>query len=132
MEAGLLTRLFGSNGEWRGPCTVILSADASVNVSGPDHLGTGGVKIYAPRLTSGRIEADAVCVLREESALMIVQRRRVRSATGEDSNTQTVTVADFDHVAALEFDDVDVLAWLGLSEPPARLRFERREPYPSR
>ena len=38
MDAGLLTKLFGS--DWSGPCTVIIDADASIQTAGSDSAGT--------------------------------------------------------------------------------------------
>ena len=57
MHAGLLSKLFGSERQWRGPCTVVLDAAASIQTSGADSIVHGGTKVYAPRMISGRVAA---------------------------------------------------------------------------
>ena len=118
MHANLLTRYFGTDRQWRGPCTVILDAEASIQTSGSDSIVQSGVKVYAPRLISGRIAADAVCLLPEESALVLVQTVRIRQATGEDLTQQTLLLVSLPHVAALEFADIKPLQAFGISPPP--------------
>src|SRR5437763_1378213 len=59
MDAALLNKLFGSQSAWQGPCTVVVDAAASVVPIGPDSFGSSANKQYAPRVTSGRIAADA-------------------------------------------------------------------------
>jgi hypothetical protein len=117
MHAGLLTKLFGSDRQWRGPCTVILDADATIQTSGSDSIVQGGAKVYAPRLISGRIAADCTCLLPDEEALVLVQVNRIRQATGEDLTQQTVLVVSAQHIAAVEFQDVSALRGLGLALP---------------
>src|SRR6187200_1859456 len=102
MQAGLLNKLFGSR-TWHGPCTVVLDADATIQTSGTDAIVNAGIKMFAPRLISGRVPVDAVAYLPEEDALVMVQQLRIRQAGGEDQFQQTVHVADASHVAAVEF-----------------------------
>jgi hypothetical protein len=120
MNARLLGRFFGTDRQWRGPCTVILTASAAVQTCGSDSILQGGAKSYAPRLISGRVVADAACLLDEEQALLLVQMQRIRQATGEDLTQRTLIVVDLSHVAAVEFADVEPLAAFGVSTPPMR------------
>jgi len=117
MDAGLLVKFFGNEGEWFGACVVILDADAGIKTSGPDSILSGGVKSYAPRLVSGRVQADAVCLLPDQTALLTVQQVRVKQSTGEISTKQTLTVIDPRHVVAIEFNDFSALDALGISVP---------------
>jgi hypothetical protein len=121
MQARVLAKLFGHNKQWHGACTVVLNADASIQTSGTDSIVNGGAKVYAPRLISGRVAADAACLLPEEVALVLVQHTRIRQATGEDHFQQTVMVVDAAHVAAVEFSDGGPLATLGLPDPPSHV-----------
>ena len=120
MNARLLGKYFGSDRQWRGPCVVILTADAAIQVSGSDSIVQGGIKTYAPRLISGRVAADAACLLAEEQALLLVQVRQIRQATGEDQTQRTLIVVDLGHIAAVEFPDAEPLAAFGVSPPPVR------------
>jgi hypothetical protein len=120
MQAVLLSKLFGLDQKWLGPCTVILTAEAALRVHGSDSIGSGGVKIYAPRTVSGRITADAVTFLSDSSALLIVQQHKVRQDTGEENIKQSLTVVDPAVVAAVEFDTTAALAELGVSAPGLR------------
>jgi hypothetical protein len=118
MDSGLLKQLFGPARAWHGACVVLVDADASVKTSGPDSIVTGGVKSYAPRVTSGRVNADAVCYDPNLSALLVIQRTRSRQHTGEDVVHQSLTVLDVGHVVGVEFDTLEHLADLGLKAPP--------------
>jgi hypothetical protein len=117
MDIGLLAKFFGKDKSWRGACTVILDAEASVQTVGGDTLLTGGVKNYAPRLVSGRILADSVCLLPDYAALLVFQQVRLRQQTGEEVVKQTLLAIDAAHVVALEFHDLDALDRLGVAEP---------------
>ena len=117
MDAGLLVKFFGTDSAWKGPCVVILDAEATVTVTGQDSIVTGGVKMYAPRLTSGRIAADAVCLLPNQSTLLVVQQLVNRQQTGEEQKRQILTVVDTKHIVALEFADLSPLELLGVPEP---------------
>ncbi len=117
MHAGLLQRYFGTDRQWRGPCVVVLDADASIQTTGSDSILQSGMKSFAPRLISGRVAADAACLLPEESALLLVQAQRIRQATGEDQHQKTLLVVDLAHVAAIEFSNLDALRAFGVSEP---------------
>lgn len=119
MNAGLLGQYFGASQQWRGPCVVIVSADANIHTSGSDSIIQGGAKVYAPRLISGRVPADAACLLPDEKALLLVQVQRIRQATGEDISQHTLLLVDLDHVAAIEFPDAEPLKAFGLSLPPS-------------
>lgn len=117
MHAGVLQRYFGSDKQWRGPCVVVLDADASIQTTGSDSIMQSGMKSFAPRLISGRVAADAACLLAEESVLLLVQAQRIRQATGEDLHQQTLHVVDLAHVAAIEFTNLDALRAFGVPEP---------------
>jgi len=117
MDAKLLVRFFGTGGEWFGPCVVILDADAGVKASGPDSIVSGGMKSYAPRLVSGRVPADAVLLMPDQSALLVVQQFRDKKSTGEIATKQTLMVIDPTHIVAIEFTDFSALKVLGVSMP---------------
>lgn len=121
MDAGLLGRIFGREQRWHGPCTIIMDAEAGMQALGLDSILGGGAKQYAPRMVSGRIAGDAVCLLADASALLILQYQKLRSATGEESARQTLTVADAGHVVAVELPDMSALGALGLT-PPVNIR----------
>ena len=118
MDSGLLKKLFGPASAWHGPCVVLVDAETSVKATGPDSIVTGGVKSYSPRITSGRVCADAVCYHPDHNALLVVQRIRARQHTGEDILQQTLMVLDVHHVVGVEFETTDRLAALGLNAPP--------------
>ena len=117
MDAMLLGRLFGHDQAWRGPCTVIVNADASVQAVAFDSVGGGGAKVYAPRIISGRIAADSACLLKDASALVLMQQHKIRQATGEETIKQILTVVDPAQVVAVEFPDNTALAAFGLLAP---------------
>lgn len=121
MNTALLTKMFGKEQRWCGSCTVVMDAEATVQALGVDSIVGGGTKAYSPRMVSGRIHGDAVCLVADGSALLIVQQQKVRSATGEEILKQTLIVADSTHIVAVEFADTNVLASLGLPPPPQRL-----------
>jgi hypothetical protein len=118
MHPGLLVKLFGSDRRWRGPCTVVVDADATIQTTGVDSIVQSGTKVYAPRLISGRVACDAACLIADERALILVQAHRIRQATGEDLHQQTVVFVDLNHVAAVEFPDSAGLSALGIESPP--------------
>lgn len=126
MDAAFLERLLGGSRTWSTACVVILDADASVKAPGPDSIATGGVKTYAPRVSSGRLVADTVCLLREENVLLVVEQIRHKDAVGEIHIKQTLTVVDVHHVVALEFDHTNPLESLGVPPPPAHRDTEYR------
>jgi hypothetical protein len=118
MNVRLLSKYFGADRQWRGPCIVVVSADAAIQVTGTDSILQGGAKAWAPRLISGRVPADNACLLPEEQVLLLVQTQRIRQATGEDITQRTLLVVDLTHVAAIEFPDVEPLAAFGVKPPP--------------
>ena len=118
MDSGLLKKLFGPATGWHGPCTVLVDAESSVRAAGQDSIVAGGAKSYAPRVTSGRVQADAVCYHADFNALLMVQRTKTRQHTGEDVLNQTLVLVDVNHVVGVEFDTLERLASLGLSAPP--------------
>jgi hypothetical protein len=118
MHTGVLSKLFGNQKQWHGSCIVVVDAEAAIQSSGTDAIVNAGVKMFAPRLISGRLEADAICYLHEETALVVVQQSRIRQAGVEDQFQQTVLIVDTAHVAAIEFAHAKPLAAMGLSEPP--------------
>jgi hypothetical protein len=120
MNAKLLSKYFGADRQWRGPCVVIVTAQATIQASGSDSILHGGAKSYAPRLISSRVAADSACLLAEEQVLLLVQASRIRQATGEDLTQRTLLVVDLAHVVAIEFPDVDPLAAFGVRPPPDR------------
>ncbi len=117
MDASLLAMLFGTDGRWSGPCVVILDAEANVQTTGSDAIVQGGVKVFAPRLITGRIPATHVRLLPDLSALLVVQRYVVHQNTDADLIRHTLLVVDIGHVAGVEFDNLDVLATLGVQPP---------------
>ena len=118
MDAGLLKSLFGSASAWHGSCVVLIDAGTTVKTSGQDSIMSGGIKSYAPRVTSGRVMADAICYQAGQNALLIVQRAYVKQQTGEDLFQQTLFVADGGHVVGIEFEGLDILEHLGVPQPP--------------
>jgi hypothetical protein len=120
MDAMLLGKLFGSGQRWQGGCTVILDAIASIQSVGPDNIGSSATKSYAPRLVSGRIVADTVCLINEGKTLLIIQQQRIRQGPNEELIKHTLTVVDSAHVVAVEFPDTAALAGLGISAPTIR------------
>ena len=117
MEVALLGKLLGRDQQWRGPCTIILDSEASVQPIGADSIVQAGAKVYAPRLISGRVAADSVLLLQDNSAVLIIQQQRIRQATGEEVTKQTLTVVDPKHIVAIEFLDTAPLAALGIMTP---------------
>jgi hypothetical protein len=122
MDIGLLKKLFGTEQEWQGACTIVLDADANVTPVGTDAIGTGGAKNWAPRIISGRVTADAVCLLRDATAIVLLQQQRSKTATGEEMVRQTLTLADPAHIVAIEFNDAvpQALTAVGLALPSQR------------
>jgi hypothetical protein len=119
MDIGLLKKFFGSEQQWQGSCTVILDADANVYTAGTDAIGTGGLKVFAPRIISGRIVAEAVCLLKDGTAMVLLQQQRTKTATGEEIVKHTLTLADPAHVVGIEFTDSvpHALQAIGLAIP---------------
>ncbi|MFL5340138.1 MAG: hypothetical protein ACJ8F7_08295 [Gemmataceae bacterium] len=117
MNVKLLGKLFGTDGRWSGPCTVIVDADADVQSISNDSIVQGGMKSFAPRLITGRVVADAVRLLPEEGALLLVRTTVIRQSTGEDIVKQSLQVVDVPHVAAVEFAGLTALANLGVPPP---------------
>jgi hypothetical protein len=118
MDSGLLKKLFGAPPAWSGACVVLVDGETSVKTTGADSIVTGGVKSYAPRVTSGRVAADAVSYHPEHNALFVIQRVRTTQTTGEHVTQQTLIVVDINHVVGVEFEGTDQLALLGLKAPP--------------
>src|SRR5947209_8975708 len=109
MHVELLARIFGRDQSWHGPCTLIMDCEAAVATLGVDSLLGGGAKQYAPRMVSGRIPADQVCLLQGGQALVFLQQHKIRQASGEETIKQTLTLADPAHVVAVEFSDTTPL-----------------------
>jgi hypothetical protein len=123
MDIGLLKKLFGAEQQWHGPCTVILDGEVTVQAVGADAIGTGGAKFFAPRTISGRVAADSVCLIKDGTAVVILQVQRSKTATGEEQVKQTIFVTDPQFVVAVEFFDgvVNTLQSIGLSLPTAKI-----------
>jgi hypothetical protein len=120
MDARLLVKLFGAQQHWHGACTVVVDAGASVQAIGADSIGSSATKSYAPRLVSGRIPADAACLLADATALLTLQQYKVRQGPNEEVLRQTLTVIDPAHVIAVEFGDTVHLGAFGMSAPALR------------
>jgi hypothetical protein len=122
MDIGLLKKLFGAEQQWQGACTVILNAEATIYSVGTDAIVTGGAKNWAPRIISGRVNAEAVSLLKDSSALVLLQQQRTKTATGEENVKHTLTLADPAHVVAVEFTDAvpHALQAVGMSLPVAK------------
>lgn len=118
MNSGVLSKVFGMGKQWHGPCTIVVDAEAAIQSSGTDAIVNAGVKMFAPRLISGRVEADSTCYLPDDQVLVAVQMTRIRQAAGEDQFHSTVIMVDVAHVAAVEFNCTSSLAALDLAEPP--------------
>jgi hypothetical protein len=120
MDAGLLVKLFGQEQHWHGPCTVVVDANAAIQNIGTDSIVSAGTKMYSPRLISGRIIADSVCLLADNSALLLIQQQRLRQQTGDEVVKQTLTIVSIAHIVSLEFCDTGPLLTLGLPAPAPR------------
>jgi hypothetical protein len=120
MNAALLNKIFGRDQQWHGPCTVLMHGEAAIATQGVDSLLGGGTKQYAPRVISGRIVADAVCLLQDGSALLLIQQQKTKQSTGEEQVKQLLTVADTAFVMGVEFPDTGNLAVLGVNAPLPR------------
>ena len=118
MDSGLLKKLFGASPTWHGSCVVLVDGAASVKTTGTDAIVAGGVKSFAPRITSGRVQGEAVCFLPEHNTLLVVQRSHSKQSTGEDLWQQTLIALDSAHVVGVEFETIDRLTSLGLTVPP--------------
>lgn len=117
MDASLLASLFGAEGRWSGPCTVVVAADAHIQAIGVDSIIQGGVKAYSPRLITGRIPADNAMLLPGNRALVLTKRTVHRQGSAEDRIQNTVQVIDTEQIVAIEFDNLDALTRLGLKAP---------------
>jgi hypothetical protein len=126
VNAVLIEKLLGGDREWSGPCVVVLDAEASVKTPGPDSIQGGGQKSYAPRFSSGRIEADTCCLLKDHGALLMVAQQSQKDGTGAVKLRQTLVVADLAHVVAVEFAKLAPLARLGVEPPVIREDAEYR------
>src|SRR5262245_11267211 len=122
MDIGLLKKLFGSDQQWHGACTVILDAEANIYSVGTDAIITGGAKNWAPRIISGRVNAEAVALLKDSHTVVLLQQQRTKTATGEELVKHTLTLADPAHVVAVEFTDgvPQALAAIGMALPTAK------------
>lgn len=117
MDAVLLENLLGGDRSWSPACVVLLDAEAAVKTAGPDHIGGGGLKTYAPRYSTGRIEADTCCLLKQEHALAVLQQTSYRDSTGMDQVKRALLVVDLRFVVGLEFPHLNALKRLGLTPP---------------
>jgi hypothetical protein len=126
VNAVLVEKLFGGDREWSGPCVVVLDAEASVKTPGPDSIQGGGMKSYAPRFSSGRIEADTACLLKDHGALLMVAQQTHKDGTGAVKLRQSLVVADLAHVVAVEFARLTPLDALGVEPPVIRENAEYR------
>jgi hypothetical protein len=107
----------GGDRVWSKPCVVILDAEAAVKSPGPDSIVTGGLKHYAPRYSTGRLEADACCLLRDQNGLLILQQLRHKDGTGTEHVKQTLVVVDLRYVAGVEYHHLHALKALGVTDP---------------
>jgi hypothetical protein len=120
MNAALLSKIFGRDQQWHGSCTVLMHGEAAVATHGVDSLLGGGTKQFAPRVISGRIVADAACLLQDGSALLLIQQQKTKQSTGEETVKQILIVADTAFVMGVEFPDTGNLALLGVNAPATR------------
>jgi len=120
MNSAILAKIFGRDQTWHGPCTVLMHGEASVASHGVDSLLGGGHKQYAPRVISGRVPADAICLTPDGLTLLIVQQQKIKQSTGEEVVKQTLTIADTAFVMGVEFMDTGNLALLGINPPMTR------------
>jgi hypothetical protein len=118
MDSSLLKKIFGPSPSWQGACIVLVDSNTSVKTMGQDSIVAGGIKSFAPRITSGRVTADAVCYHPDLNALLVVQRNRVKTSTGEDVDQQILLIVDIGHVIGVEFEALNVLERLGIPAPP--------------
>jgi hypothetical protein len=119
VDAGFLERLLGGDRTWSSPCTVIVAAEAAVRTPGPDSIVAGGQKSYAPRVSTGRLTADAVMLLKDEKVVLTVEQVRLKDNTGQTHVKRTLTVVDVSYVVGVEFEHVQALKVLGVGDPPA-------------
>jgi hypothetical protein len=117
MDADVLQALLGGPNRWYGPCTVVIDAGSTLHSYGADGIAGGGAKVYAPRYVTGRVFADAVALVQNGKALLIIQHPKV-GKTAEEGPRPALTVADPEHVVALEFPDYDPVAAFGMLAPP--------------
>ncbi len=120
MDSAVLAKIFGSDQSWQGPCTVILDAEASVQTLGADSIGASATKSYAPRLVSGRVLADSVCLMADSKALLAIQLQKTRHPTGEEVIRPTLTIMDPARIVAVEFFHTAALTPLGVTQPNLR------------
>src|SRR5262245_26288718 len=106
MDAGFLERLLGGSRVWTNSCVVIIDSASNVDVSGPDSIVTGGQKLYAPRVPTGRLVADSVMLLKEERVLLVVEQHRLKDGTGQSHVKQRLTIVDASHVVGVEFTHI--------------------------
>jgi hypothetical protein len=64
--------------------------------------------------------------LKTEGAMLIARQTSHKDGTGAEHLRQTVTVADIDHVVAVEFAGTDITQSVGLPAPPVSKRTEYR------
>ena len=107
----------GGDRTWSKPCVVILDAEAAVKSPGPDSIVSVGIKHYAPRYSTGRLEADACCLLKDQNGLIILQQVTLKDGTGQEHVKQTLVVVDLKYVAGLEYNHTHALKVLGVPAP---------------
>jgi hypothetical protein len=107
----------GGDRVWSKPCVIILDAEAAVKSPGPDSIVSGGIKTYAPRYSTGRLEADACCLLKDQNGLLILQQLRHKDGTGQEHVKQTLVVVDVGAVTGVEYNHVNALKALGVQPP---------------
>ncbi|MGL4422941.1 MAG: hypothetical protein ACRCZF_19895, partial [Gemmataceae bacterium] len=91
--------------------------EATLKSPGPDTILGGGIKSYAPRYSSGRVDADATYLLPQQKALCVVQQVTNKDATGMEFIRQSLLVVDTDRIGAIEFAHWAPLKALGLPAP---------------
>jgi hypothetical protein len=77
-------------------------------------------------VSSGRLTADTVFLLKDEGVLLAVEEVRFKDATGQSRVKKTLAVVDVRHIVGLEFDGLRQLKVLGVSEPPVVKETEYR------
>src|SRR5260370_30402373 len=77
MNAAVLTKIFGRDQGWHGPCTVLMHGEAAVTTQGVDSLLGGRTKQYAPRVITCRVPAGAVRLTPAVLSVLIFQQQKL-------------------------------------------------------
>ncbi len=117
MDSAVLQTMIGGPNVWSGPCTVVISGAATLHAYGADGIAGGGSKVYAPRYVTGRITADAIALVHDGYALLVVQHPRTGKQHPDEGVRPVLTVVDPHHVIAVEFVEMGPIEAFGLAPP---------------